>query len=266
MKGLLRCAAFCAIGVAVGSASPAFAKSPLNISIGFTGTDRARINLVDGTLSDKRPGWFVELAVRVGRECGHSVSFHQKPWKRILNEVAAGRLWAATNSSYKVERTAFGEFPTVDGQPDKSRAFSKYEYIAIVRKGENTEIVRKGIVSGRKYIVERGASIISVLKKGGANIHEMSDYDKMLRLLTKGRADAMAVIACALDDSLERFPDFRDKIERSQVPLLERVGYIMFSKQLYQKHSALIECFWTESAPLMQSTWFQDVKRSYADK
>jgi len=266
MKGLLRYAAFCAIGVAVGSASPAFSKSPRHISIGFTGTDHARINLVDGKLSDDRPGWFVELAVRVGQKCGHTVSFHQKPWKRVLNEVAAGKLWAATNSSYKIERTAFGQYPTVDGQPDKSRAFSKYEYVAIVRQGENTDIVEKGIVSGRKYIVERGASIISVLKENGAIIHEMSDYDKMLRLLTKGRADAMAIIAGALDDSLARFPEFRDKIEKSRVPLLERVGYIMFSKPLYQKHSALIECFWTESARLMQSAWFRDMKRTYAGK
>ena len=72
-----------------------------------------------------------------------------EPWKRILKEVASGTLWAASNSSYKKDRTEFGQYPTANGQPDKKRAFSRYRYIAIVRKGENADIVATGIVPGK---------------------------------------------------------------------------------------------------------------------
>ncbi len=88
----------------------------------------------------------------------------------------------------------------------------------------------------------------------------------MLGLLLKGRADAVAIIEGALEVSTTRFPKYRQRIEKSQVPLLERVGYIMFSKRLYQEHAATTECFWTESARLMASDWFRDLKQSYTDR
>ena len=81
------------------------------------------------------------------------------------------------------------------------------------------------------------------MKDKEAIILEMSKYNKMLSLLLKGRADAVAIIEGALEDSTTRFPTYRQRIEKSEVPVVERVGYIMFSKRLYQEHAVMIECF-----------------------
>ena len=79
------------------------------------GTEHARINFVDGKLSEERLGCFVELANRVASGCGYTVSFHQEPWKHILRVVASGTLWTAANSNYKKIRTQFGQYPTANG-------------------------------------------------------------------------------------------------------------------------------------------------------
>ena len=150
MKALLQSADRAGICAVIFSGLPSYAETPLNISIGFTGTDHARINPINRKVSEERLGWFVDLANRVGGKFGRTVSFHQNTWKRILKEVASGTLGAATNSSYNKGRTEFGHYPTANEQRDTERVFSRYRYIAIVRKGEYAEILANGIVSGKK--------------------------------------------------------------------------------------------------------------------
>jgi uridine phosphorylase len=86
----------------------------------------------------------------------------------------------------------------------------------------------------------------------------------MLRMVAAGdRVDAAVGIEHNIDGAMELYPDVASKVHKISKPLQKKVGYVMFSKQFYQQHKEMVECFWTTSAKLKTSDWFKTMKSSY---
>lgn len=236
----------------------------VNFSIGFVATDLNRVNLVGGKIDRIRPGWFVELSDTAGAECGADISYIQLPWKRILQRVEKGKLSAALNSSFKRERTAFGAYPMADGKPDISRAHSHYAYYFYALGADNLErLTQAEGLRGAKVAAEPESVVLPILEKEGAEILSVTNYTDALDMLASSRADGLAGIDSVFDDMIAENPGSFSKVVKSEKPILERAGYLMFAKATYEAIPDIVECFWTESARLRASDWFRRMRASY---
>ena len=233
-------------------------------TIGFVTPESVRIKLINGKPAEEKPGWFVEWSRRAGKLCNIEIDYVQMPWSRQMKEVADGTLSAALNSSYKEERTKFGVYPMLSGKPDKSRSYLNYTYWLYFNiSSVDDDLTERSILQGRSVVTERGASIVDGLKESGAEVYEMAKYETMLRMVEKERVDAALAVGVVVDPIIKSNVDYRIKIRKASVPYLEKIGYVMFSKKLYEKNPESIECFWTKSAELKATDWFKTMKSSY---
>jgi len=227
-------------------------------------TYRERVRVSEGRLPTKKPGWFVELSRRAATQCGANVDFVFMPWSRALKKVESGKVDAAFNSSYEADRAEYGVYPVKDGKPDENRASKHYAYLAYVMRGSNNETLAEGDkIQGHRIVAERQASIVSELKKRGANVYETASFLTMLRMVANGRVDAAVAIEDDMDGVLGQNPDLAQLIIKLQPPIQKKVGYVMFSKIFYKDHRKLVECFWSTSAQLRNTEWFEIMRAKY---
>lgn len=246
--------------------SPTIYADTPRLTIGYVNPDLNRVNMVDGRIDKEKPGWFVELSNRAGLTCDAEIAYVNLPWKRILQRVENGKLSAALNSSYKAERAVYGSYPMADGMPDVSRAHSHYAYHLYALDSSTLD----ALVDGRGFedaviAAEPDSVIIPWLEERGAKIQHMTNYVDTMEFLRGMRVDAVAGIDATFDDLIKTQPAVYNGIVKSEKPLLERSGYIMFSRSVYDEFSETIECFWTESARLKRSTWFAEMRASYEE-
>ncbi len=235
-----------------------------NMILLTTKISRPEVQLVDGELDVAHPGWSIELSRMAGKDCGADVQFDFMPWARALEKVRLGEAAALFNSSYLDERAEYGEFPRKNGELDKARASRQFYYYAYVRKDTGASGVQDdpNKLTGL-FMVERDASVIPYLKERRAQIQESSDFKTMLRMVAGGRAEVAVGIGHYVETVLEENPELAERIVKIEKPLLERTGYIMFSKIFYAEHSSLVECFWSRSAELRVTDWFKAVRALY---
>ena len=227
-------------------------------------TSQAVVWTADGHVQEERPGWFVELSRRAAEQCDAKVEFAFMPWPRALEKVKLGKVSAAFNSSYKPERAEYGVYPRKGGELDEDRASRRYAYYAYVSKtSTDSALLEIADVNGRLIVTERKASIIPELEKRGAELVEAVDFRLMLRIVVGGRVDAAVGIDHDFDAVLEDNPDLAAAVMRVKKPILKKTGYVMFSKLFYQKHSEVVECFWSTSAQLRKTEWFKTLRAAY---
>lgn len=219
-----------------------------------------RVNMVEGQLLDDRPGWFIELSRRAAKQCGADTDFVFMPWARVLKQVKSGAISGAFNSSYKADRAVYGVYPMLDGRPDERRSSKFYAYFAYGRLDATKKLPD---LDGLQVVVERNSSIIPELKKRGAKIHEVASYVSMLRVLAAGRVSLAVGIGNNLDPVLMRDSKLSAKVKKLKPPVSKKVGFVMFSRQFYDAHGTLAECFWETSAQLRKTAWFIDLRETY---
>lgn len=233
-------------------------------TIGYSATDLARVNAVDNVIDEDNPGWFVELSDEAARLCDATIRYRQIPWQRILERVERGQLSAALNSSFKEERAVYGVYPMADGEVDVARAHSHYGYYLYAHDPDLLKtLLAPGGMAGKQIAAEPGSSILGLLDDNGAEVVEITDYDIAMDMLIGSRLDALAGIDGIFDDMIEKDPGLSEIVFRSDRPILERTGYVMFAKNVYADHPEAVECFWTQSAKLMRTRWYQEMRNRY---
>ena len=242
----------------------ALAGDETTMVLATTNSSNERVRIAEGKLQAEKPGWFVELSKRAAVDCGAKAEFAFMPWSRALQMVERGEIQAAFNSSYKSDRAEYGVYPLKNGNPDEDRASKKYAYVAYVRKDANKEALAEGDeLKGHTVAAEREASIIPELKARGANVYEVVSELTMLRMTANGRVDATVAIEDNVDPILDQHPDLAERLIKLQSPIQKRVGYVMFSKIFYEDHRELVECFWSTSAQLRDTKWFETMRATY---
>ena len=229
-----------------------------------TNSPNERVRIKEGKLPAEKPGWFVELSKRAAGDCGAKAEFAFMPWPRALQKVERGEVQAAFNSSYKADRAEYGAYPLKDGKPDEDRAGKRLVYVAYVKRGSNNEkLAESNKLQGYTVAAERQASIIPDLKERGANVYEVASELTMLRMTANGRVNAAVGIEDNIKPLFDQHPDLAQLLIQLEPPIKKSVGYVMFSKIFYEEHRELVECFWSTSAQLRDTEWFQTMRATY---
>ena len=242
----------------------ASADDQTTLVLATTASSNERVRIVEGGLPAEKPGWFVELSRRAAEDCGAEAEFAFMPWTRALQMVERGEVQAAFNSSYKAERAEYGVYPSKDGKLDENRASKRYIYVAYVKRGSaNAELAETEKLQGLTVAVERQASIIPELEARGASVYEVADELTMLRMTANGRVDAAVAIKDNAAPFLDQYLDLADRLTQLDPPIQKKIGYVMFSKIFYRDHRELVECFWSTSAQLRETEWFEAMRATY---
>ena len=212
----------------------------------------------------RRPGWQVELLRLAAARAGVRFEFRRLPWKEALNRVRNGDIDAAFNSSYKAERAVYGVYPTLDGELDPVRATLNYTYWLYHLEGSPVSW-NGASFSGleRPIAAERSAAIVSVLREYGAEVIEADSYAEILGLLDTGRVDAVAGFEGNVEIFLQTSPRKYGYVTRHPVPLLRRMGFLMFSKHYYAENRELAERIWDAIAEVWSSPVAFEIRRGY---
>jgi polar amino acid transport system substrate-binding protein len=222
------------------------------------------VQVANGKLDANRPGHYVELARKVGEQCGVKIEFQFMSWARALQAVESGMVSAAFASSYKPERAVYGAYPMKNGQPDESRAQRNFAYHLYARPDIAASFKTwEGAVSGAHVAVERDASIIPLLESQGMLPRELPRYESILSMVAMNRVMFGAGIADNLDPILGKNPELAAKVVKLEPPLQKQIGYVMFSKVFYEQHRDAVECFWDQSAVVSKSHWYETLKHQY---
>ena len=175
-----------------------------------------------------------------------------------------GEVQAAFNSSYKADRAEYGAYPLKDGKPDENRAGKRLVYVAYIKRGSNNEKLAEGDkLKGYTVAAERQASIVPELEERGAKVYEVASELTMLRMTANDRVDAAVGIKDNVKPLLDQHPDLAELFIQLEPPIKKNVGYVMFSKIFYQNHRELVECFWSTSAQLRDTEWFETMRATY---
>ncbi len=235
-----------------------------SIVLATTTSPNERVRIVDGKLPIEKPGWFVELSRRAAEDCGAKAEFAFMPWTRALQMVERGEVQAAFSSSYKAERAEYGVYPLKDGKPDENRYAKRIIYTAYVKRGsDNEKPPEVDKLQGLTVAVERQASIIPELESRGASVYEVANELTMLRMAANGRVDAAVAIEDNAAPILDKHPDIAGLLTQLNPPIQKKVGYVMFSKIFYKDNRDLVECFWSTSAQLRDTQWFEKMRSAY---
>jgi len=242
----------------------ALAGDKTTMVLATTAGSNERVRAPEGRLPTEKPGWFVELSKRAAGDCGAKAEFAFMPWPRALQKVERGEVQAAFSSSYKADRAEYGAYPLKDGKPDEDRAGKRIVYVAYVKRGSNNEkLAEASKLQGYTVAAERQASIVPELKKRGANVYEVVSELTMLRMTANGRVDAAVGIEDNVKHHFDQHPDLAQLLIQLEPPIKKSVGYVMFSKIFYEDNRELVECFWSTSAQLQDTEWFETMRATY---
>jgi len=242
-----------------------YAYGPEPMTLATIEATSERVRVADRLIDKKEPGWFIELSRMAASKCGAKASFEFVPWARALRYLEKGLVEGVFNSSFSTARTKYGVYPLKNNMPDEDRASNRYAYY-IYRSinSEHSSLLDDVKLSGRSVVVERESAIIPELKNRDAYVATTNKYLSMLRMVAGGRVDAAAGIGSHFDNILSNNPALAAKIKKVKIPIKKKVGYVMFSKQFYAKHQGISECFWTTSADLRKTDWFEKLRSTYS--
>lgn len=234
------------------------------ITLITTDQGSARVTGEGRDLDPRRPGWMIELFRLVGDTAGVTFVFQRTAWKDALRKVRDGEADAAFNSSFKPSRAVYGAYPMRDGKLDYDRATLSYTYWLYHRK--DTPLSWNGMQFkglSRPIGAERSAAIVPMLEKQGAQVLEIQGYDQILKSLTDGRTDGIAGFEGNVEALLQANPQEYSGITRHPVPLLRSSGFLMFSKQFYDRNTPLAERIWDTIAEVWATPRAAEIRRSY---
>jgi polar amino acid transport system substrate-binding protein len=178
---------------------------------------------------------------------GVTLQLERRPWKRCLAKLESGETDALV-ASYRPEREQIGNYPMLDGQPDPSRAFSEH-HTCLVKQADSRWTWDGERVSGiDSLVVARPLGYAPLIVPGPQQVtmHYTLSGTMDLELLRAGRIHAVTtlckiagqpVISAAISDL---------GLQVLQPPLHSNTGYLMFSRQFYQKNPQIAQELWRQ--------------------
>ena len=219
--------------------------APIKISVGIESNDFSPYTF--GTKSNyKGQGALVDLLKSFEKEIGVKFSFRVLPWKRCLRMLKQNKLDAVFNASFKKERTKIGVYPILNGEVNTSRGTHSSNYVLYTKKKSNLKW------SGKKFIglngligAERGFSIVSDLKKVGADVKEVGDATKGLIMTQKNRLQGFVTLESPGDFAFKNLDKkYKKDLTKFSLPVKSKRYYIIFSHKFANSQKATLEKIW----------------------
>lgn len=234
-------------GIAASVSLAYAADEPVSMVLVTTPKHDDEIRMSADGLASPNPGYHAELLQNAGKRCRIEVELRFAPWQRALLEVKNGGIDGAFSASYAPDRATYSAYPlTRQGLPDRSRALKDYSYSLYTQMGSNLRWDGQTLHSSdpQKIAVERGASIIPKLTELGITYVEIADNTTMLRMLANDRVTAAVLMTSAADAIIASSPELVRTIQKRQIPIEEKIGYVVLSQHFQARHPQLAECFW----------------------
>lgn len=176
-----------------------------------------------------------------------NLQLERSPWKRCLAKLQAGQVDALI-ASYQPEREQIGQYPMADGQPDPSRAFSQHQ-TCLVKKAESSWTWDGQRVSGiDSLVVARPLGYAPLIVPGPQQVimHYTLSGTMDLELLRAGRIHAVTTLCKIAGQPVISSVIHDLGLQVLQPPLHSNTGYLIFSKQFWQRHPQLAEALWRQ--------------------
>jgi polar amino acid transport system substrate-binding protein len=217
-----------------------------HVLFAFQDTDNYPFQVGDGTdIPEKLPGIAVEQIQDVARRLNLDLELIRVPWKRGLVMLESGRVDGLFSASFQQARLKYGRYP-FKGMKENSdlRSYSN-SYSLFVHK--DSDIDWDGITfshRGFRVFVPLGFSIAKDLKKQGLLVNESSDVLPFLKMLSKNRIDAVALLTPSGQSYLNKNRDVLRSVKMLPKPLVNKDYYLMLSHQFVANNEALAELIW----------------------
>ena len=193
-----------------------------------------------------KPGVSVEMVMMLSDYIPDlKISFRRVPWNRCLRELAAGKVDAIFNASFKKDRLKLGAYPMQEGKPDKSRRITTLSYSLYKLKDSKLDWDGQKISHLNGNIgAPAGYSIIDDLKRMDVPVDEGQTTQINLLKLKHTRVAAVAAQDVTADSILQKQAALFKDIVKLKPPLVSKPYYMMISHQFMQNHPGLAEKIW----------------------
>lgn len=185
------------------------------------------------------------------------------PWKRCLAKLANGEVDAIIGS-YAKEREKIGRFPfNQQKKPDPSRAFAEHQTCLVTRSDAKWSWDGGKFVGIDQVVIARplGYAPLQSPAKQKIVMHYTQSGTMDLDLLERGRVNAITTL-CRIAGENAVTPYIQDReLKVLMPPLYSNTGYLIFSHQFYNQHSAIAEQLWQ----LLAENRGQAIYHSYLD-
>lgn len=212
----------------------------------------------------ERPGATIEhLQLLTGLIPDLELQLERLPWKRCLAKLANGDVDAIIGS-YAKEREKIGRFPLNEqNKPDKNRAFAEHQTCLVTRADAKWSWDGRKFIGIDQVVVARplGYAPLQSPEKQKIVMHYTLSGTMDLDLLERNRVNAITTL-CRIAGENAVTPYIQDRaLKVLMPPLYSNTGYLIFSHQFYNQHSAVAEQLWQ----LLAQHRGQAIYHSYLD-
>ncbi|GGY22672.1 substrate-binding periplasmic protein [Paludibacterium paludis] len=186
----------------------------------------------------------------VGRNIGVKIVVEEIPWRRCMNEVAAGRRDGLFSISYSRQRAQMGAFPMLHGFPDPSRRMLSLHYHVYRLKGSQVDWNGRGFSRLAGPVgAPAGYSVVAELRRQGREVDDgapgaEANFVKLLH----GRVAAVVLQSHVADPVLRENRLLADRIERVGPPFATKAYYLMLGKSFVRDNPLLADRLWAAIA------------------
>jgi polar amino acid transport system substrate-binding protein len=222
----------------------------------FCYEDKQLLPFFVGNGSDipRRPGATIEHMRKVAQLNSITIEFIRLPWLRCLQKLQANNIDAVV-ADFVPERSHYTVFPTLpSGKPDPDRALN-HQSLCLAYRRDNP-LQQKIHNVDHTLTIARPLGYRAITFPANAVLVEAHSTQQTLDLVISGRVDATTIL-CQINgiDAKERYLNLQS-IQLMYPPLHQSYGYLMFSKQFYQRYPELSQQLWSSLPKTMDKALY----------
>lgn len=202
----------------------------------------------NATIPANRPGASIEHLRRLSAAIPNlQLQLTRLPWKRCLAALEAGQVDAVI-ASFQPERLALGQYPMQDQQPDPERGFGAHQTCLVSHKDARWYWDGRRFYGVDELIVARplGYAPLKSPSQQKITMHYTLSGTMDLALLAKGRIHAVTTLCQIAGQAIRSAAIKAQSLKVLYPPLYSNTGYLVFSKQFYQRHPELAAALWQQ--------------------
>lgn len=176
-----------------------------------------------------------------------TLKLQRLPWKRCLAALASGEVDALISSD-QADRHQYAQYPLLQGRADPQRAFARHATCFVARQDATWQWDGHKISGSKTLVVARplGYAPIKLADPDSVTMHYTLSGTMDLQLLQAGRVQAVTTLCEIAGKTVQSFNVAERGLQIIRPPISYNTGYLVFSKQFYQRHQAKADALWQQ--------------------
>lgn len=213
---------------------------------------------------EKNPGVMIEMLHMLTAALPEiRIEFQRVPWQRCLNQLAKGTSDVVV-AGFQEKRAKAGVYPMKNGAPDATRAIASTQYCLFTHRGSQLswDGAQFNMHPAKPVAVPQGYSVVTLLEQHDIPIVKTNSSKSALKLLQKSLAEGAVTHCQSGGYFLSPNKDTPWNFIAHSPPLLDRYGYLLFSRVFWQQQPQLVNQIWDQVA-LIKSQHFNRLMKKY---